>query len=237
MAIFPDDFPFNRRDDELPVVAATPLDPARTFSDDFPFTKREPQATEPVEAPDGGARWTAKPQAAGTAGSTIFAPGFPFADPPPEVVSVVEATPSVIEAAAAPVEAAPIDDAVLEMFAPSPAAPLPTAPTPAPVAPLPFKDRRRSPRQRMNAKASLRVDTLGGNPLHVEIDNLSLLGIRFRSNRELLVNDKANLRLEVGPLKWASRLRVINCQQNRDASYTIGCEFVGNELARGRAAA
>lgn len=89
----------------------------------------------------------------------------------------------------------------------------------------------------MNAKATLRVDTVGGNPLRVEIDNLSLLGVRFRADRELLVNDKANLRLEVGPLKWASRLRVINCAPNGDASYTIGCEFVGNELARGRIAA
>ena len=109
-------------------------------------------------------------------------------------------------------------------------------PTPAP-APLPFKDRRRSPRQRMNAKASLRVDTVSGNPLHVELDNLSLLGVRFRVNRELLVNDKANIRLEVGPLKWNARLRVINCIPLDGETYLIGCEFVGNELARGRAAA
>ena len=89
----------------------------------------------------------------------------------------------------------------------------------------------------MNAKASLRVDTIAGNPLHVEIDNLSLLGVRFRADRELLMNDKANIRLEVGPLKWNARLRVINCRQWDGASYLIGCEFVGNELARGRAAA
>jgi hypothetical protein len=164
--------------------------------------------------------------------SKIFPPGFPFVDPEPEVVSVVEAAPAPTPQPAPVTE---LTSEEIEAFAPSPAAPIP-APA-VPPAPLPFKDRRRSPRQRMNAKATLRVDTIGGNPLHVEIDNLSLLGVRFRANRELLVNDKANLRLEVGPLKWASRLRVINCLRNGEANYTIGCEFVGNELARGRAAA
>ena len=51
------------------------------------------------------------------------------------------------------------------------------------------------------------------------------------------MNDKANIRLEVGPLKWNARLRVINCRQWDGASYLIGCEFVGNEIASGLAAA
>src|SRR5690349_18321850 len=211
MGMFSDDFPFTRREaeSEAPVVQAQPL-AADAFDDGFPFTKRE---TQPVEAPAAAA--------APRAPSAIFPPGFPFADPEPEVVSVVETSPAV---SAAPVEA----------IAPSPSAPIPA---PAPVAPLPFKDRRRSPRQRMNAKATLRVDTIAGNPLHVEIDNLSLLGVRFRASRELLINDKANIRLEVGPLKWNARLRVINCISLDGETYLIGCEFVGNELARGRAAA
>ncbi|MDQ3439297.1 MAG: PilZ domain-containing protein [Planctomycetota bacterium] len=227
MAIINDDFPFTRREAEVdsaveaqaPVVQAQPL-AADAFADDFPFTKREAEApAAPVEA--------AAARPAFTPASSIFSAGFPFAEPQPQVVSVVEAAPAVIEAPG---------DSVMDAdaLAPSPAAPIPA---PAPVAPLPFKDRRRSPRQRMNAKATLRVDTVGGNPLVVEIDNLSLLGVRLRADRELLINDKANIRLEVGPLKWASRLRVINCIQRGDASYTIGCEFVGNELARGRAAA
>jgi hypothetical protein len=213
MAMFSDDFPFTRREaeaaTEAPVVQAQPL-AADAFDDGFPFTKRE---TPAVAAP-------ARVAAAPAAPSAIFPPGFPFADPQPEAVSVVEAAPAFSAAA--------------EALAPSPSAPVPA---PVPAVPLPFKDRRRSPRQRMNAKATLRVDTIAGNPLHVEIDNLSLLGVRFRADRELLINDKANVRLEVGPLKWSSRLRVINCLQNDDATFTIGCEFVGNELARGRAAA
>ena len=206
MAMFPDDFPFNRRDDEPatsePVVEAQPLS-TNAFPDDFPFnTKSEPQGAG------------AEQRTTFTPSSSIFSPGFPFSEPQP---------------------APAMTQATVEAIAPSPAVP---APMPAPaLAPLPFKDRRRSPRQRMNAKASLRVDTVSGNPLHVELDNLSLLGVRFRVNRELLINDKANIRLDVGPLKWNARLRVINCIPLDGETYLIGCEFVGNELARGRAAA
>lgn len=222
MGMFSDDFPFTRRETEVqnqpPVVEAQPL-AANAFADDFPFTPREAQAP-------------AAPAQPAFTPSAIFPPGFPFADPEPEPVSVVEAAPE----PACDEPAMELTAEEIEALAPSPGAPVP-APTPAPANPLPFKDRRRSPRQRMHAKATLRVDTIAGNPLHVEIDNLSLLGVRIRAGRELLVNDKANLRLEVGPLKWATRLRVINCLRHGETSYTIGCEFVGNELARGRAAA
>jgi hypothetical protein len=212
MAMFPDDFPFNRRADEPaatrePVIGAQPLSANAFPDDDFPFNRKS--------EPRGSAADT---RAASASSSSIFAPGFPFSEPEP---------------------APAMTQATIEAIAPSPNAPVPAAPmpAPAPAAPLPFKDRRRSPRQRMNAKASLRVDTVAGNPLHVEIDNLSLLGVRFRVNRELLINDKANIRLEVGPLKWNARLRVINCIAQDAETYLIGCEFVGNELARGRAAA
>jgi hypothetical protein len=211
MGLFPDDFPFTRREPEAaaqePIVEAQPL-ASGAFPDDFPFnTKREAQAAPAAVA-----------EAREQRPSAIFPPGFPFSDPEPLAPAAVENIPQAT--AAAP---------VAEMSA--------IAPAPAPVAPLPFKDRRRSPRQRMHAKASLRVDTVAGNPLHVEIENLSLLGVRFRTGRELLINDKANIRLEIGPLKWNARLRVINCLQCDGATYLIGCEFVGNELARGRAAA
>lgn len=220
MGMFSDDFPFTRRQAEVetqpPVIEAQPLE-AGTFPDDFPFNKC--QAAAPA-TPAGPARSASAP-------SAIFPAGFPFAEPAGEVVSIVEVAPQqVIDV--------PADMPPVETLAPSSAMPVPT---PVAVTPLPFKDRRRSPRQRMHAKATLRVDTIGGNPLRVEIDNLSLLGVRFRGDRELLIDDKATLRLEVGPLKWTSRLRVINCFRNADPSYTIGCEFVGNELARGRIAA
>ncbi|MGB7161502.1 MAG: PilZ domain-containing protein [Tepidisphaeraceae bacterium] len=219
MGMFSDEFPFARREAEaeeqnqVPVVEAQPL-AADAFPDDFPFTTRE------AATPDSAAETRPASSA-----SSIFPPGFPFAEP--DVVSVVQAAPAMTEARAA-------HDAPVEAITSSVEAPVPA---PAPTAPLPFKDRRRSPRQRMNAKATLRVDNVGGNPLAVEIDNLSLLGVRFRADRPLLLNDKANIRLEVGPLKWNARLRVINCLEGAGRTFTIGCEFVGNELARGRAAA
>ena len=152
----------------------------------------------------------------------MFPDEFPFTKRADEA-PVVEATPLAAEAAPSFVAETPV----------------PAAAESAPPAPLPFKDRRRSPRQRLAAKATLRVDNIGGNPLNVEIDNHSLLGVRFRTDRVLPLNDRANIRLEVGPLKWNARLRVISCLDldGSGTSFHVGCEFVGNELARGRAAA
>jgi hypothetical protein len=172
------------------------------FPDEFPFNKRE------VEAPAEQAAAPAAP-----AEMPLFKVG-PILDevPAARVAPMISAAPVVTIAAevAMPAEA-------VESAAPQPVA---------------MKERRRSPRQRLAARATLRIDHTGGNPLAVEIDNVSLLGIRFRAGRELLVGDKANIRLEVGPLKWATRLRVINCLQTDANVYAIGCEFVGNELAR-----
>ena len=175
------------------------------FSDDFPFTQRESDLHAPP-APGQARR------------SSIFPPGFPFAEPDRQVAiaSVAETV-----ASSAPEMIATFSTGIATETA---------------LAPLPFKDRRRSPRQRMSAKATIRVDNVGGNPIGVEIDNLSLLGVRFHAPRALLLSDKATIRLEVGPLKWNARLRVISCLE-AGQSFTIGCEFVGNELARGRAAA
>src|SRR5688572_10353024 len=184
MALFPDEFPFNKRDVEAPVEPASapaaaveiPLVKVGPIHDDVPV------AAAPVAAP------------------VVVAPVSH-----PEAVTPAEAQAMAAAAAVAP----------------------------APAVPPSAKDRRRSPRQRLMARATLRIDNTGGNPLQVEIDNFSLLGIRFKASRELLIGDKANIRLEVGPLKWATRLRVINCIETDEANtYAVGCEFVGNELAR-----
>ena len=183
------------------------------FPDDFPFSKRQGDAEPVVEATP-------------LAPSSVFPPGFPFNDNQPAPAPHPESVPADAAPAA---DAPPIEETYED--------PEPIAPLAAPAAAPPFKERRRSPRQRMRAKATLRVDNVGGNPINVELDNLSLLGVRFRADCSLLLNDKANIRLEVGPLKWNARLRVINCLPGSNGMFTIGCEFVGNELARGRAAA
>jgi hypothetical protein len=173
------------------------------FPDEFPFNTR---AAEPVAAP-----------AAPAAELPLVHIG-PIIDEPP----VAQAAPTRPMPDVDMSEAATAED--LAALAEPPPAPAPT--------PAEMKDRRRSPRQRLAARATLRVDHTGGNPLPIEIDNVSLLGIRFRADRQLLIGDKANLRLEVGPLKWATRLRVINCIELNSRAYVVGCEFVGNELAR-----
>src|SRR5204862_5830483 len=97
-------------------------------------------------------------------------------------------------------------------------------------------ERRRSPRQALLTKAMLRGDAGPARP--VELRNLSFLGVRFRAPEPLSIGDKANIKLEVGPLKWNARLRVVHCAADESgAAYTIGCAFIGNELARSHAAA
>src|SRR5688572_5455445 len=184
MALFPDEFPFNKRDVEAPFAPATDHVAAAV---EIPLVKVGPIHDEVPAAP---------------------APAAVVVSP---VIHPEAVTPAEAQAMAASV-------AVV---------------APVTAAPLSAKDRRRSPRQRLAARATLRIDHTGGNPLQVEIENVSLLGIRFRASRELLIGDKANIRLEVGPLKWATRLRVINCIETDEANtYAVGCEFVGNELAR-----
>jgi hypothetical protein len=113
MAMFPDDFPFNRREREAevaetqaPIVEAQPL-AANAFPDNFPFNKREAEAQ--VEAPADGAAVVAEADAQPrfTPATSIFPAGFPFVDPEPEPVPVQPAPAaqreavSVVEAAGA----------------------------------------------------------------------------------------------------------------------------------------
>ena len=111
-----------------------------------------------------------------------------------------------------------------------------------PISPQPHQannsgsERRRSPRQSLLTKAMLRGDAGPARP--VELRNLSFLGVRFRAPEPMSIGDKANIKLEVGPLKWNARLRVVHCAADESgAAYTIGCAFIGNELARSHAAA
>ena len=59
-----------------------------------------------------------------------------------------------------------------------------------------------------------------------------MLGVRFRSSTSWMSGDRASVKLEVGPLRWTTKLRVVHCWQLDDGNYAIGCEFIANELAR-----
>jgi len=176
--------------------------------------------------------------------SAVLPDEFPFnrAKPAPEPIAPVAAP----EPAPRPAPAI-IPDAV----APAPTA-VPVAPPAESVTDEPLievraacatlyrgPERRRSPRQALRAKAVYRPDSaaLGesGHPAGVQVSNISMLGVRFWARGAVPAGAKGSVRMEVGPLKWSSRVRVVACVPcEDDDGYVIGCEFVGNELKRGR---
>jgi hypothetical protein len=68
----------------------------------------------------------------------------------------------------------------------------------------------------------------------VRIVNLSLMGVRLWSGQSMSSGERGNVRMEAGPVKWASRVRVVSCVPQGEG-YEIGCEFVTNELGPRRA--
>jgi hypothetical protein len=119
--------------------------------------------------------------------------------------------------------------------APSPAAavaprfPLPTpsfADEPAAHAPVRPNDRRRSPRQTLVAKAIVRSEVRPDAVATGFLSNISTIGVGFHTRRPLPVGDKFQMRLELGPVKWATRLRVVSCQPHDSGTFDIGAEFI-----------
>jgi hypothetical protein len=93
------------------------------------------------------------------------------------------------------------------------------------------RQRRRSPRQAFRAKATYRDDAKPAASGAVQVVNISMFGVRLWSPRPMTVNDRGQFRLELGPVKYQSRLRVVTCAMVEDDGYVIGCEFVANEVA------
>lgn len=111
----------------------------------------------------------------------------------------------------------------------------PASPDPAPAAAtLTGRERRRSPRQTLVAKAVIRPDVSVMMPSLVTtgfVSNISMGGVGFHTRRPLAVGDKYRLNLELGPMKWASRMRVVSCtQHSKSGTFDVGAEFVGNDL-------
>jgi hypothetical protein len=93
-------------------------------------------------------------------------------------------------------------------------------------------ERRRSPRQQLGAKGFVRGEDTTIPGWKVDMVNISMLGIRFRSSRPLEEGERASVKMELGPMRWSSKLRVVHCEAIDRQNYTIGCEFVANELSR-----
>jgi hypothetical protein len=141
--------------------------------------------------------------------STPFHDGFPFGKRKPEPAAVPEKSPR-----------------------PAPALVPDRVPTPTPQ--VPQRERRRAARQTLVAKATIRPDASVTMPALVTtgfVSNISMGGIGFHTRRPLAVGEKYSLNLEIGPVKWASRFRVVSCQAHGGTgTFDVGAEFVGNDL-------
>jgi hypothetical protein len=96
------------------------------------------------------------------------------------------------------------------------------------------KERRRSPRQALRAKAVYRDDTNTASSGPVQVINISMFGVRVWSTRPLQTGGKGGIRLELGPVKWSSMIRIVSVESSDDDGYVVGCEFVAKELPRRR---
>jgi hypothetical protein len=91
-------------------------------------------------------------------------------------------------------------------------------------------ERRRSPRQTLVAKAVVRSEFNQNTVATGFLSNISMLGVGFHTRRPLAVGEKFQMRLELGPMRWATRLRVVSCQPHDSGTYDVGAEFIGNDL-------
>jgi PilZ domain len=116
---------------------------------------------------------------------------------------------------------------------PAAAAAAPAAPAPATVVP-PHRERRRSPRQTLVAQAVIKPDVSVTVPALVTtgfVSNISMGGIGFHTRKPLAVGEKFRVNLELGPMKWSSRMKVVACTPHpKSGTFDVGAEFVGNDL-------
>ena len=123
------------------------------------------------------------------------------------------------------------------VFADHPLHAAPSAPAPAaahaPVAPIypRAEQRRRSPRQTLVAKAVVRSESNATTVATGFLSNISMLGVGFHTRKPLSVGEQFQLRLELGPMKWATRLRVVSCQPHDSGTFDVGAEFIGDDLS------
>jgi hypothetical protein len=174
--------------------------------------------------------------AADTGSMVSFPQEFPFVrrqETPPAEPVVEPVVPEPVEAVE--IQPEPVANTSPVTDAPAPVV-APTA-TPASVAPSAaagprYSERRKTKRDNLAAPALIRLDGVHGPPLKVEILDISVAGVRFRAPHRIDVGDKAQIRLEVGPFRWTTRLRVIHCASRDDGAILIGCGFLRTELLR-----
>ena len=153
-----------------------------------------------------------------------FPEGFPFNRRQPIAVD----EPAMPETRPAPAPA-PAPVMTFPRLAPAIAEDAPMAPVVLPAG----RERRRAPRQTLVAKATVRSESQAHLVASGFVSNISMNGVGFHTRRPLRIGEKYQLRVEVGPMRWASRLRVVSCAPHGDSgTFDVGAEFVGNELSQ-----
>jgi len=137
---------------------------------------------------------------------------------------------------AEPVEAL---EPTADKVAPSPPPPAPAVETPAvvqeviePVTPKkPLVERRKILRDRVTAPGLITPDGFKGPPIKISLIDISVQGCRFSAPQSLELGEKIQIRVEAGPFRWTTRMRVIHCTRTTSGS-VIGCAFLRTELLR-----
>lgn len=142
----------------------------------------------------------------------------PESDKLPEPAIRAPATsPTVLEKA--PADAPPAEPPPFQI-------PLPTA------ARKHFVERRKFKRDRLTAYALVHIDGAKAPPAKVSLVDISIAGTRFHSSQRMDVGDRLQIRVEVGPFRWTTRMRVIHCTPYDGDNHLIGCAFLRTELLR-----
>lgn len=140
-----------------------------------------------------------------------FPPDFPFNRPAEKQQPVATAEPR------------PVPSAVVPQLVMAPAT-------------RPGVERRRAARQTLVAKASIRPDTnvqMASLTSAGFVSNISMNGVGFHTRKPLAIGEKYRITLELGPMKWSSRMRIVSCRHHPESeTFDVGAEFVGNELSR-----
>ena len=95
----------------------------------------------------------------------------------------------------------------------------------------PLVERRKLLRDKMAAPGLIHPDGFKGPPIKVSLVDISVQGCRFNAPQTLEIGEKLQIRVEAGPFRWTTRMRVIHCTRNATGS-VIGCAFLRTELLR-----
>lgn len=109
---------------------------------------------------------------------------------------------------------------------------VPSITTEIPPPTTPRVERRKYHRDKLVAQAQIHVDRMKIPPARVGLVDISIAGVRFQAPRPLDVGEKLQIRVEVGPFRWTTRMRVIHCTTNDSQISMIGCAFLRTELLR-----